>query len=321
MLRVHVSTPLEADERATLEAALPAGAALTVGAEEQGDAYQVLIGGRPSREDLERSPALEVVLIPFAGLPRETGELLADFPQLALHNLHHNAAATAEGALGLLLAAARRLVVADRALREGDWRIRYEACGSPILAGKTALVLGFGAIGQRVARALAALDVEVLAVRRRTSPQDPPGVHPVAELDALLPRAQLVVVCLPETAETRGILDARRLGLLPRGALLVNVGRGPVIDEEALFNALRDGALGGAGIDVWYRYPKGEDERQGTLPSAFPFHELENVVLSPHRAAHGDVNETLRWRAVGGFLQRLAAGQPLPHRVDLAAGY
>ena len=348
MLRVHVCKALEPEERATLEAALPAGSVLTAGPEEQGDAYRVLIGGRPSREDLERSPALEVVLIPFAGLPRETGELLADFPQLAVHNLHHNAAATAEGALGLLLAAARRLVVADQALRQGDWRIRYEACGSPILAGKTALVLGYGAIGQRVARALAALDVEVLAVRRRVRPDDPPHVHPVAELDALLPRAQVVIVCLPETAETRGLLDARRLGLLPQGALLVNVGRGPVIDEEALFNALRDGHLGGAGIDVWYRYPKSpqpvggepeqftcsgegaserppetkrEDERQGTLPSAFPFHELETVVLSPHRAAHGDVNEDLRWRAVGELLQRLASGQPLPHRVDLAAGY
>ena len=99
---------------------------------------------------------------------------------------------------------------------------------------------------------------------------------------------------------------------------------------------------------MWYRYPKSpqpvggepeqftcsgegaserppetkrEDERQGTLPSAFPFHELETVVLSPHRAAHGDVNEDLRWRAVGELLQRLASGQPLPHRVDLAAGY
>ncbi|MEZ6188095.1 MAG: NAD(P)-dependent oxidoreductase [Planctomycetota bacterium] len=321
--RVGVLTDLDEESRAAclqalgaldLELSLPP-------AEPAG--CQVLVGGRPREADLERNPGLEVLLIPFAGLPPPTHALmLSRAPDVAVHNLHHNAAATAEGALGLLLAVARRLLPADRALRAGDWGPRYEDPGtSQILAGKRALILGYGAIGARVARVLRALDVEVVAVRRRPQPTDPAWVRGGDALDALLPEAQLLIVCLPETEATRGLLDARRLAALPRGALLVNVGRGPVIDERALYEALREGQLGGAGLDVWYRYPQDPDARRATQPSAFPFHALEQVVLSPHRVAHGDANEGLRWRAVAQFLRAYAAGEPLPHRVDLAAGY
>ena len=84
---------------------------------------------------------------------------------------------------------------------------------------------------------------------------------------------------------------------------------------------MKRSSSGAAGIDVWYAYPPDEAARAHTFPSRFPFHELENVVLSPHRVAHGDRNEPLRWAAVAEFLAAVAAGAPLPHRVDLAQGY
>jgi len=274
--------------------------------------YQVLVAGRPREEDLDASEALRTVVIPWAGLPPVTRDLLRARPHLALHNLHHNAPATAEMAVGLLLAAARGILPADRALRAGDWRRRYDTDQGLRLVGRTAVVLGYGEIGRRIARTLEALEMQVHGLRRGDG---------VDGLDARLPEADVLVVSVPSTDETRGLLDARRLALLPEGALVVNVARGDVIDEDALYEALETGHLGGAGLDVWYRYPASEEERASTLPATRPFHELENVVLSPHRAGHGRGTETARARDLARLLEAAARGDTIPHRVDVARGY
>ena len=111
------------------------------------------------------------------------------------------------------------------------------------------------------------------------------------------------------------------LELLPKGALLVNVGRGPIVDEEALYEALTQGSLCAAGLDVWYQYPEDEVARLKTQPSIFPFHELENVVLSPHRGGASTVSQLRRMGALAEMLNTLAQGLPLPNRVDLTIGY
>jgi phosphoglycerate dehydrogenase-like enzyme len=111
------------------------------------------------------------------------------------------------------------------------------------------------------------------------------------------------------------------LARLPRGAILVNVARGDVVDEEALYDALASGHLGGAGLDVWYRYPESEEARAATLPARRPFHELENVVLSPHRAGHGRGTEAARAAHLARLLAAAAGGEAIPHRVDLDRGY
>ncbi len=285
--------------------------------------FELLVAGRPTAEQLAASPKLRAVIVPFAGIPAATRELLAEHPQLALHNLHHNAAATAEAALGLLLAASKRLVPADRDLRRGDWSARYREREGLLLAGRSVLIVGLGAIGARLARACQALDLRVLGVRRDPSRpcEHADEVHGVEALDELLPRAELLVLCCPATPETEGLLDARRLALLPREAVLVNVGRGSLIEEEALYEALRSGALGSAGLDVWWRYPKERAERSATPPSALPFGELDNVVLSPHRAGHGAGIEPARMDALAELLLCAAEGRELPNRVDVSAGY
>jgi phosphoglycerate dehydrogenase-like enzyme len=284
--------------------------------------FRVLVAGRPTAEHLEASPHLQTLIVPYAGIPQRTRELLGDYGHLAVHNLHHNAAATAEGAVGLLLAAAKRIVPADRALREGDWRPRYRSEEGLLLDGREALVVGLGAIGLRVARVLRAFGLHVLGVSRSGEDREcVDEVFSADRLDEVLPRAQLLVLCCPLTPETQGLLNARRLELLPSDAVLVNVGRGGLIEEAPLYEALSAGRLGAAGLDVWWTYPKSESVRTETQPSSLPFHELQNVVFSPHRAGHGAGVETARVKALAELLRLEARGEPLPNRVDLGVGY
>jgi len=326
-LRVHVGYAHDDDWEAlvTTTAGL---ATLTFGADPPSPAdYRVLVAGVPSEALLDASPGLETLIIPFAGLPRQTAERLRARPGLAVHNLHFNASATAEMVLALLLAAARRIVPADRALRAGDWALRGSMDDARGLEGRTAVVLGYGAIGARVGRALTGMGMRVIAVTRSGHARrageipgsTPTRVVPVSGFRDVLPLANVLVVSTPATDGTLGLVDADALAALPRHAILVNVARGPVVDEDALHDALTSGHLFGAGLDVWFRYPRGEDGP--TLPANRPFHELDSVVMSPHRGGHVDDTESHRMRALTGLLERIRRGEPLPDRVDPDAGY
>jgi phosphoglycerate dehydrogenase-like enzyme len=299
---------------------------LTVGRElPQPADFEILIAGRPTAGQIDASPRLRAVVIPFAGIPPETRTLLMNYPSISVHNLHHNADATAEMALALLMSAAKCIVPIDRAFRGNDWRPRYRPNPSVLLKDKQSLVLGYGAIGQRVARMCLALGMGVRATRRRIEEQseDPDGiaVHSAAELERLLTESDVLLVCLPLTDETEGLLDAEALAALPPGAIIVNVGRGPIIEKKALYQALASGHLHAAGLDVWYNYPDEEGARADTPPSDWPFAALDNVVMSPHRAGGSQENELLRVHALAALLNPYAAGEQMASRVDLNAGY
>lgn len=284
----------------------------------------ILIAGRPTREALSAGPGLRTLIVPWAGLPPETRSLLAEFPNIAVHNLHHNARPVAEMVLTLLLSAAKLVVPFDRRLRQNDWRPRYRPSPAQLLDGKTALILGYGAIGRQTAVYCKALGMRVLATRRGPSPgSDGPAdqVYPSSALAELLPQANALLICLPHTPETDGLIDRQALALLPEGSLLVNIGRGPIVDQAALYLALQNGHLHVAGLDVWYNYPPDEASRSRTPPADYPFRELDNVVMSPHRAGSTAESNALRMTALADLLNAAAAGQALPNRVDLAAGY
>jgi len=161
--------------------------------------------------------------------------------------------------------------------------------------GTTVLVAGLGEIGREVARLATAFGMDVVATRRDEG-----------DLDELLPRADSVVITLPLTAETRGMFDRRRIGLMKPGAILVNIGRGPVVDEVALVDALRSGRLRGAALDVYATEP---------LPADSPLWELDNVILSPHTAAQSvHENERIVELFVDN-LRRYLAGEELRSRI------
>jgi phosphoglycerate dehydrogenase-like enzyme len=129
------------------------------------------------------------------------------------------------------------------------------------------------------------------------------------------------MVCLPHTPETTGFLGARELDLLPEHAVVVNIGRGPIVDEAALYAALREGKIHGAGLDVWYNYPPDEEARAHTPPSDYPFHELDNVVMSPHRGGGSAETDRLRMIHLARLLNAAARGEAMPNRIDLQRGY
>lgn len=284
------------------------------------DAFEILVAGRPEPELLARR-GLEALVVPFAGLPAITAERLEEYAALPVYNLHHNAAPTAELALALLLAASKRLTPIERRFRAGDWSDRGRGDQALRLEGRRALVLGYGAVGRRVARACAGLGMQVSAIARRARHEDRRVQGPEALAD-LLPQTDALLLCLPATPRTTGLIGAAELAALPPQAILVNVARGPIVDERALYAALREGHLFGAGLDVWWRYPESR-ERSGEmlLPSELPFHELENVVLSPHRAGHVQDNEERRSRDLASLLRSLCAGEEPESRVDLSEGY
>ncbi len=324
MLRVHSLHALGDAACSPLRARLREDVALSVSEELVRPAeVDVLVAGRPTAAHLAALPALRAVVVPWAGVGASTLELLRAHPVVALHNLHHNAAPVAEHALALLLAAAKSVLPADARMRAHDWSDRGARHPAVLLAGRRAVVLGFGAIGRRLAPLLQALGMDVVGVRARAAARDErvDGVRvvgPEAWRTELVGAAALVV-CVPATPETRGLVGAAELAALPQDAVLVNVARGEVVDERALHAALRDGRLHGAGLDVWWRYPREGEER--TPPATLPFEELSNVVHSPHRAGSCDRTEELRADALAELLHALADGRPAPHAVALDRGY
>lgn len=253
-------------------------------------------------------PELRAVVVPFAGIPEETATALRERPHLRLYNLHFNADSTAEMAVALLLAAARRITLGDRWLREGRWLGRQDGSHGVNLSGKVATVYGYGAVGRQVGRVLKALGMRVVGVRR-TGGAAEELVWEAGRLREALALSHALVVAAPLTEETRGSIGSEELALLREPRLVVNVGRGPIIEQEALYEACRTGMIAGAGLDVWYRYPQADDGP--AWPSDLPFHELDNVVLSPHRAGDGDRTEEQRIEALAELLGRLEAGLPV----------
>ncbi|CAE8610971.1 unnamed protein product [Polarella glacialis] len=309
-----------------------------------GSDIDVLIVRIPSAKDLDSlSPSLQQVIVPFAGPTGKTLQLLRDRPHLSLHNCHFNAASTSELAITLLLAATKKLLEKDADLRQTaasdppqQWVAGWEdsSLNSVTLNGRRALVLGLGSIGSRVARVLGALGMEVHGVRRRvpTGDQATAGtgsdlrIHGLDELDSLLSVSEVVVVALPGTAATDGLLGDRQLRAMPRGSILVNVGRGSVIDEDALFEVLKEGHLGAAGLDVWFNYPMmpgqglgSEEMRLG--PSKLPFHELGNVVMTPHCGQCSTTKARDRIAELEAMLRELCQTGILPNKFDIHTGY
>jgi phosphoglycerate dehydrogenase-like enzyme len=325
-LRVHYFIETQADALEILHSKLDSGIQLSTGKDiPPGSAYQVLINGTPTRQHLEASPVLKTLIIPYAGVPEATRKLLSDYPQLQVYNLHHNAAPTAEMAIALLMAAAKFLLPFDRTFREHDWRPSYQPDPAFLLEGKTALILGFGHIGQRVGRFCQALGMQVIAVRRYPetplTPLVQAEIHPLQDLDQILPRTNVLIITLPITSETEALIGAKQFASLIPGGILVNVGRGRIVDQAALYGALKDGTLSAAGLDVWYNYPKTPEERGSTPPADYPFHDLENVVMSPHRGGSSQETEILCMQHLAELLNALHHGTPAQNPVDVSAGY
>jgi phosphoglycerate dehydrogenase-like enzyme len=226
--------------------------------------------------------------------------------------------AIAEYAIMTMLVLTHRLFEAVTAFRAGSWVASPQfGGGSPHgeVLGQTIGIIGYGRIGREVAARAAGLKCRVLAANRSPVADPAPAetVFPLAEIDRMLPLCDTVLVACALAPETQGLIDARRFALMKPGALLINVARAAIVDEDALYAALKDGRLGGAALDVWWQYPTpAEPERR---PSRCPFHELPNVLITPHSSSSSGATADRRWSAVAGNLDRFARGEPLQNVV------
>ena len=295
--------------------------------EEDGvDDFEILISGRPDEALLTRVSSIKVLIIPWAGYPESTAVLLKNHPAIHVHNIHHNAASASEMAITLMMAAARLLIPADRSLRNNDWTLRYNQDRAVLVKGSRVLILGYGHVGSRVGAVCRAMGADVTGIKRKPSePVSEEGV-PLFSTDMLhelLEKTDMLIVALPLTPDTKGIIGDRELDLLHDRSIVVNVGRGHLIDEESLYHHLSNNLIGAAGIDVWYEYPSGKETVSDTPPSSYPFGTLDNIVMSPHMGGAFNLEELERQRMIhlASSLNMYAAGEPVPNRIDLEQGY
>jgi phosphoglycerate dehydrogenase-like enzyme len=256
---------------------------------------------------------LRLVQVPGAGLERVDRAALP--PGAALANVYGHEVGIAEYVIGAMLALTRGFGRLDAALRRGTWESQW-AVGTPPpppwpeLAGKTLGILGYGRIGRALARRARAFEMEILGIRRDVARSTGDGLALLGGLeilDEVLRRADYLAITMPATAATRGIVGTPQLASMKRTAVLVNVGRAEIVDEQALYAALAAGALAGAALDVWYRYPT---DATPTPPARAPFHELPNVLMTPHVSGWTEGMLAARARLIADNIRRVARGEP-----------
>ncbi len=201
----------------------------------------------------------------------------------------------------------------DAYFREHGWKDRPPG-GGPAhgeLYGKTIGIIGYGTIGHEVALRAAAFGMKVIGLSR-TAPKSTAPLAWFGDMGALtrlLRESDFVLMALPLSTETRGLFDAKCFASMKPDAMFINVGRGMTVDEEALYTALAERRIGGAAIDVWYKYPGRRDPLPA--PSRFRFQDLDNVLMTPHNSARTEETLERRWRSVAANFDRLARGETL----------
>jgi len=264
---------------------------------------------------------VRLVLSLMAGtewIPRTVGPHATICNARGAHNI-----STAEWTVASILAMLKHFPFFLEVQRSGQWKRRFEASARyasisgdtrplypPVmleeLTGKTVLLVGYGSIGKQIERMLAPFRVDLLRVARSARTQ--PTVHPVSELDALLPKAQVVILILPATPESHKLIGPRQLALMPQGALLVNAARGPIVDTDALVDALNAGRIRAA-LDVTDPEP---------LPEGHPLWTCPNLLITPHVGGSSPQFAPRSLGIAADELRRYLAGEPL-HNVVQAA--
>lgn len=252
---------------------------------------EVVIGGSFSKEDLDQAKKLKLFQIPFAGVDQLDLSLYKDRKDIFICNVHTNRTAVAEHAFALMLALAKNIVTNDRDLRLGRWHGFSSKEPTIQLQGKSLGIIGLGSIGWEIAKIGYALGMKIFALKREIKEKDLEKKKILEflgankDLEKVIKESDFIIITVPLTQKTKGLIGKKELKLM-QGKYLVNISRGAVIDEEALFKSLEEHYLSGAAIDTWYQYPT--NEQKEILPSQYNFHKLENVVMSPHTAGYSD---------------------------------
>lgn len=256
------------------------------------------------------SEKLRLIQVPGAGC--DGIDITALPPGSTLCNVYEHDNAVAEYVLLALLQWCLRFAEADLAFRNGSWARSSRFGGRPSneLAGKTVGIVGLGRIGKAVLSRVKPFGTRVVAARHHdTTPVEGcDRIYHFNELAKMSEECDFLVLCSALTAETKGMVDRLVLKAMASHAVIINVGRGQLIEEKALYDALSEKTIGGAVIDVWYQYP--DAVNADTLPSRYDFSTLSNLYMTPHIAGWTDGTIERRFEFIATNLNRVRDGQP-----------
>ncbi len=280
----------------------------------------VIVGGGIPLNAWPPVPRLKLFQIPWAGFDFTSPDRMPDGVPVA--NTYEHETCIAEYVLLGMLEWQIGLRRMDAEFRAHGWNGRGpgKAPSHGEVMGRTLGVVGYGHIGHEAAVRARAFGMRCIGVRRseRPCPPELDWLGQTDRLDELLSESDFVLVACDMNEETRGMINADRLGAMKSTGVIINVARGGVIDEDALFKVLSERRIGGAVLDVWYNYNRpGEPD---VWPSNHPFQDLDNVILSGHQSAVTEEMHTRRWQFVAENLARIGRGEPPDNVVFTGTG-
>ena len=249
----------------------------------------IIVGWNFPRDVLKSAGKMEMLCSAHTGVDRYDLNMFRERGIMLTNASGVNAVAVAEHAMALLLALAKRIVTHDAAVRRVDWVDLTPETAGVQLSGKTAVIVGLGRIGRLIATRCKAFEMTTIGVKRDTSRalSEVDELAPATRLNEVLAKAHVVHLAVPLTPETRGLMGHEQFAALQPGALVVNVGRGMVVKESAVHEALTAGTLGGFAADVWWDYADASPAGYHyNVPSRHHVHRLSNVVGTPDTASN-----------------------------------
>jgi len=288
----------------------------------------VIVGWRASIELLSKASNLKLLINPGAGvqLLKDRFSLLKD-KNIVLVNGHGNAYYTAQHIMAMLLSVCNKIIPHHQWMLEGKWRLGDKKGKSLPLKSRKIGFLGYGHVNKFAHQFLAPFQSEFYILRKNDSKEsgyDYPSkvtTYTLSSKAVFLQKIDVLIIAIPLTKATEDFIGMKELQLLGKNGILINAGRGKVLNEEALYLALKNKEIDSAAIDVWYDYKPEPDAKGRKFPYSYPFYELDNILLSPHRAA-SPMDSLDRWEDVIENIKRCASGKTaFLNVVDFEEGY
>ncbi|MDA3885470.1 MAG: NAD(P)-dependent oxidoreductase [Candidatus Delongbacteria bacterium] len=275
----------------------------------------ILVGWRPSEDLLKKAKCLSLFINPGAGVQHlKVFKDIFTAQNITVVNGHGNAYFTAQHTVAILLSLMNKVNFHHNAMVDGKWRLGDSEAASIPLRDRNVGFLGYGHVNSLVHKFLSGFDVNFSVLKRTTE-------YNLNDLHRFLENIDTLIIAVPLTEKTTDLIGQKELELLGNNGIVVNVGRGPIINEKALYEALKEKQIKSAAIDVWYDYQCEADEEGKRYPFNYPFNELDNVLLSPHRAA-SPFSDLKRWNEVVDNIKRFSKGRTdYMNIVDIDEGY
>lgn len=281
----------------------------------------IIIGWRPSKEILNAAKKLKLFINPGTGIKHhiENFRELNKQRKVVLVNGHGHSYATAQHAVAMLLALMNRIIPHHNRMKDGIWQTsdNEDFLSATLSLRKRKIgLLGYGAINKNVHKFLSGFENEFHLLKRDLEfgnldlgfNKNKIYKYSTKELHKFLKAIDVLIIAIPHTSKTEKLIGKKELKLLGKNGLLINIARGTIVDEESLYEALKKNIIAGAALDVWYNYNPKKDNKGKSYPFKFPFHKLNNVLMSPHRAA-SPFDDLSRWDEVFENIRRVSSGR------------